>query len=129
MRIPEGVEISFWWDRRDAERCTLRVERTFSCQAVTVGRIVRIDHDPNAQGCRWASPDFTPTHDSSGLGLSTSPRTDRHGIAKRQCCRWLAVDEMYTGHDRIIEAWRIGYNTNRPHTSLNGLTPTEFAAR
>ena len=29
----------------------------------------------------------------------------------------------------IIEAWRAGYNTNRPHTSLNGLTPTEFAAR
>jgi len=30
---------------------------------------------------------------------------------------------------RIIEAWRIDYNTNRPHSSLDGLTPTEFAAR
>ena len=30
---------------------------------------------------------------------------------------------------QIIEAWRIDYNTNRPHTSLKGLTPTEFAAR
>ena len=30
---------------------------------------------------------------------------------------------------QIIEAWRIDYNTNRPHSSLNGLTPTEFAAR
>jgi putative transposase len=30
---------------------------------------------------------------------------------------------------RIIEEWRIDYNTNRPHTSLKGLTPTEFAAR
>jgi putative transposase len=29
----------------------------------------------------------------------------------------------------IIEAWRIDYNTRRPHTSLDGLTPTEFAAR
>jgi putative transposase len=29
----------------------------------------------------------------------------------------------------IIEDWRIDYNTTRPHTSLNGLTPTEFAAR
>jgi putative transposase len=29
---------------------------------------------------------------------------------------------------RIIEEWRIDYNTNRLHTSLNGLTPTEFAA-
>jgi putative transposase len=30
---------------------------------------------------------------------------------------------------RIIEEWRIDYNTNRPHSSLKGLTPTEFAAR
>ena len=30
---------------------------------------------------------------------------------------------------QIIEAWRIDYNTNRPYTSLNGLTPSEFAAR
>ena len=29
----------------------------------------------------------------------------------------------------IIEAWRIDYNTNRPHTSLNGLTPPVLAAR
>ncbi len=28
---------------------------------------------------------------------------------------------------RIIEEWRIDYNTNRPHLSLNELTPTEFA--
>ena len=33
------------------------------------------------------------------------------------------------GAREIIEDWRIDYNTNRPHTSLNGLTPTEFAAR
>lgn len=30
---------------------------------------------------------------------------------------------------RIIEAWKIDYNTRRPHSSLNGLTPMEFAAR
>jgi putative transposase len=30
---------------------------------------------------------------------------------------------------RIIEAWRIDYNTDRPHTSLSGLTPIEFANR
>jgi len=29
----------------------------------------------------------------------------------------------------IIEAWRIDYNTERPHTSLDGLTPVEFAIR
>lgn len=30
---------------------------------------------------------------------------------------------------RIIEEWRIDYNQHRPHTSLGGLTPNEFAAR
>ena len=30
---------------------------------------------------------------------------------------------------RIIEAWRSYYNTTRPQTSLNGLTPTAFATR
>ena len=29
----------------------------------------------------------------------------------------------------IIEAWRIDYNTARPHTSLHGLTPAAFATR
>ena len=29
----------------------------------------------------------------------------------------------------IIKGWRIDYNSKRPHSSLNGLTPTEFAAR
>jgi putative transposase len=28
---------------------------------------------------------------------------------------------------RIIEAWRIDYNTIRPHSSLDGATPEEFA--
>ena len=30
---------------------------------------------------------------------------------------------------RIIEAWRIDYNMERPHTSLGGLTPATFATR
>jgi putative transposase len=30
---------------------------------------------------------------------------------------------------RIIQAWRLDYNGDRPHTSLGGLTPNEFAAR
>ena len=30
---------------------------------------------------------------------------------------------------RIVDAWRADYNTCRPHTSLGGLTPNEFATR
>jgi putative transposase len=29
----------------------------------------------------------------------------------------------------IIEGWRKDYNEERPHSSLDGLTPSEFAAR
>jgi transposase InsO family protein len=29
---------------------------------------------------------------------------------------------------RIIEAWRIDYNTVRPHSALAGRTPDQFAA-
>ena len=34
-----------------------------------------------------------------------------------------------TAARQIIETWRIDYNTERPHTSLNGLTPAAFATR
>jgi putative transposase len=29
----------------------------------------------------------------------------------------------------VIEAWRIEYNTYRPHSALGGLTPAEYASR
>ena len=30
---------------------------------------------------------------------------------------------------RIVDDWRADYNARRPHTSLGGLTPNEFATR
>jgi putative transposase len=33
------------------------------------------------------------------------------------------------GAREIVEDWRADYNAARPHTSLGGLTPTEFATR
>ncbi|NIP14548.1 MAG: transposase [Pseudomonadales bacterium] len=41
-------------------------------------------------------------------------------------------EHMFTSHRHareIIEDWRLDYNLRRPHTSLEGLTPTEFATR
>jgi len=29
---------------------------------------------------------------------------------------------------RVIESWRVEYNTERPHSSLGDRTPTEYAA-
>jgi putative transposase len=37
--------------------------------------------------------------------------------------------KTYRHANEIIAAWRTDYNLNRPHTSLGGLTPTEFATR
>lgn len=39
-------------------------------------------------------------------------------------------EHLFDGLDdarRIIEAWRIDYNTHRPHTSLGGLAPLTYA--
>ena len=41
-------------------------------------------------------------------------------------------ERLFTSYARAresIEHWRIDYNLNRPHTSLEGLTPHEFANR
>jgi len=41
-------------------------------------------------------------------------------------------EHLFTGLQdarRIIQTWRVDYNTRRPHTSLDGLTPMEFATR
>ena len=35
---------------------------------------------------------------------------------------------MSMAHRRVIESWRIEYNTEGPHSSLGNLTPEEFAA-
>ena len=36
---------------------------------------------------------------------------------------------IYRQARNSIEEWRIDYNVNRPHTSLDGLTPNDFATR
>lgn len=35
----------------------------------------------------------------------------------------------YTSARKLIEEWRNDYNQSRPHSSLNWLTPNEFATR
>ena len=47
----------------------------------------------------------------------------------RECLATI-IDNSLSGHRvarEIIEDWRTGYNLNRPHTSLDGLTPAEYA--
>ena len=39
------------------------------------------------------------------------------------------VFTSYRHARELIEEWRVNYNARRPHTSLEGLTPMEFASR
>ena len=39
------------------------------------------------------------------------------------------VFTSYRHARELIEEWRVDYNARRPHTSLEGLTPMEFASR
>src|ERR1700719_2496489 len=51
-----------------------------------------------------------------------------NGRLRDECLNEHLFDTLKQARE-IIEKWRNDYNTNRPHSSLNGLTPTEFAAR
>lgn len=51
-----------------------------------------------------------------------------NGRLRDECLNEHLFDNLKEAR-QIIEEWRIDYNTNRPHTSLKGLTPTEFATR
>ena len=51
-----------------------------------------------------------------------------NGRLRDECLNEHLFDTLKQARE-IIEQWRNDYNTKRPHSSLNGLTPTEFAAR
>ena len=68
-----------------------------------------------------------------GRGWSAHSRCGLVGFLEFKFLKFAAVLTRFVRFGRArgapIEEWSIDYNTNRPHTSLNGLTPTEFATR
>lgn len=51
-----------------------------------------------------------------------------HGRLRDECLN----ERLFTGYRHVrnsIEDRRIDYNVDRPHTSLDGLTPLEYATR
>lgn len=50
-----------------------------------------------------------------------------NGTMRRDCLEANWFDSLADARQRI-EAWRVEYNHDRPHTSLGGLTPAEFAS-
>ena len=51
-----------------------------------------------------------------------------NGKLRDECLNEHVFTSLIEAH-RLIESWRIDYNTARPHSSLDYLTPQEFAAR
>ncbi|MEZ5946460.1 MAG: transposase, partial [Hyphomonas sp.] len=49
-----------------------------------------------------------------------------NGRLRDECLNEHLFDRLSEARS-IIEAWRIDYNTVRPHTSLGGLAPARFA--
>jgi transposase InsO family protein len=68
-----------------------------------------------------------------GLLLEHYQQTPFHQIrARGRSLGCLLYEHLFTNYRhvrQIIEKWRSDYNLNRPHTSLDGLTPYEFATR
>ena len=51
-----------------------------------------------------------------------------NGRFRDECLNEHLFDSLAAAR-RIIESWRVDYDTERPHPSMDGLTPADFAAR
>ena len=67
------------------------------------------------------------------MALHRASKADANGFVesfngrRRDECLKEHLFRSYRHARDIIEEWRIGYDLNKPHTSLDGLTQTEFA--
>lgn len=66
---------------------------------------------------------------TSGTASFRPGRYDGGGMRYLRFTNWLTELDRLSAAQRIIEDWRTDYNHTRPHTSLRGLTPSEFATR
>jgi hypothetical protein len=65
-------------------------------------------------------------------GLSAGEVCRKYSISDAACATSVSTSTCSATSTRHARSSKTGgptYNTNRLHTSLNGLTPTEFAAR
>ena len=91
---------------------------------------------PAAVAQRWATPALSSSRGASPTKpLSIKPEQVQNGFVEslngrlRDECLNEHLFRSLSAARTIIEAWRVDYNTCRPHTSLGGLTPNAFAAR
>ena len=79
---------------------------------------------PRGRLCRCG----TRPSEGGGKSLWAVTWSGRGSRLRDECLNeWLFTN--YRHARASIEEWRIDYNLNRPHTSLDGLTQHEFATR
>jgi putative transposase len=78
---------------------------------------------------KWQEDRHVEWHDiAPGKPMQNGFAESFNGRLRYECLN----EHLFTSYSHareIIEDWRMDYNLNRPHTSLNGLTPYEFATR
>lgn len=98
------------------------------CQGLAGGG-VRADKGPEM--IAWCLRDYCRLAGTQTAYIEPgSPwRTLRRVLQRRLRDELLNIEEFgsITEAKLIIDDWRIEYNTYRPHSALDGLTPTEYA--
>jgi putative transposase len=96
-----------------------RVVRALDAIVADRGRPEMIVSTPSSSGPRRTA--------SSGKPQQNGFMESFNGKLRDECLNEHVFSSLAEAR-RIIDAWRIDYNTVRPHSSLGHLTPKEFAA-
>lgn len=111
-----------------------RVVRVLECLALTRGlpREIVVDNGSEFASLvmdQWAHEKGVNLHFiAPGKPVQNAYIESFNGKFRDECLNEHWFTDV-TDAKRVIEAWRIEYNTFRPHSSLGGLTPEEFAVR
>lgn len=117
----------------DTSLCGARVARVLDRLVAERGRPARIvlDNGPEFTGReldRWAyEHEVELAFIQPGKPIQNAFVESFNGTMRNECLNehwFLTLADARS----IIENWRIDYNLNRPHSSLGGMTPSEFAA-
>jgi putative transposase len=113
------------------ERVARELDRLIEVRGVAPQQIIT-DNGPEFQGkamLRWTAKTGVNHHFIEPGKPRQNGYVEGFNSTLREYClneHWFAGMEEATN---LIEAWRKEYNTEKPHTSLNGETPANFAAR
>ena len=91
---------------------------------------LRMDNGPEL--IAWALRDWCRLHDTTTSYIEPGSPWENPFVESfngRGRDELLNIEEFGTLLEAqvVVEAWRIEYNTYRPHSSLGGLTPAEYA--